>query len=143
MLSYEDSTNWATANVHNHCNRAAEQDNMMLFQCLLNSVNKDVKKKHIPKSSGHKVNDTNISAICDVLQEGAINACEGNRSVPCRWKCYDIVCRIKHELDNSSITFLFKHADGHQVAVKPFETLTDWEQANYWADKYAKEALRD
>lgn len=60
MLSYEDSTNWATANVHNHCNRAAEQDNMMLFQCLLNSVNKDVKKKHIPKSSGHKVNDTNM-----------------------------------------------------------------------------------
>ena len=34
-------------------------------------------------------------------------------------------------------------ADGHQDAVKPFETLTAWEQANYSAHKYAKDALRD
>ena len=84
--------------------------------------------------------DTGTVTIgCDC--EGAINACEGNRSVSCHWKCYDIVCRIKHKLDNLSITFLFKHTDGHQDAVKPFETLTIWEQANYWADKYAKDAL--
>ena len=87
------------------------------------------------------VNTGTVTIGCN--SESAINACEGNRSVSCQWKCYDIVCGIKHELDNSNITFLFRHVDGHQDAVKLFETLTAWEQANYWADKYAKEALRD
>jgi len=62
LLSYEDIRIWAITNAVGQENRAA-QDNMMLFQCLFNSVSEDVKKKLIPMSSEHKVNDTTIAAM--------------------------------------------------------------------------------
>jgi len=62
LLSYEDTRIWAITNVVAQENRAA-QDNMMLFQCLFNSVSEDVKKKLIPKSAEHKVNDTTIATM--------------------------------------------------------------------------------
>ena len=35
----------------------------MLFQCLYNSASEGIKKKLIPKSSLHKVNDTTIAVV--------------------------------------------------------------------------------
>ena len=41
----------------------AAQDNMMLYQCLFGSVSEDVKKKLIPKTDMHKVDNTTIAAL--------------------------------------------------------------------------------
>ena len=41
----------------------AAQDNMMLYQCLFGSVSEDVKKKLIPKTDIHKVDNTTIAAL--------------------------------------------------------------------------------
>ena len=49
LLSYHNIQDWANANIVNQQKRA-DQDNMMLYQCLYNSVNETFKKKIIPKT---------------------------------------------------------------------------------------------
>jgi hypothetical protein len=88
-----------------------------------------------------EVHKGKVTIGCDC--ESAIAACEGDRSVSCRWKCYDIVSRIKYELKDSEINFVFRHISGHQDKIKSFDELDIWEQTNVKVDKFAKEALSD
>jgi len=47
-------------------------------------------------------------------------------------------------MKDSDIHVLFKHhVASHQDEVKAFDELDEWETANYWADRHAKDALRD
>ena len=62
LLSYDDIKAWAATSIVGQQTRAA-QDNMMLYQCLLNSASEDVKKKLIPKSKDHKADETYIAAM--------------------------------------------------------------------------------
>ena len=77
---------------------------------------------------------------CDC--EGAIKALWGDREPTCRWNSYDILSRIKEEMDDSNIEFSFRHIKGHQDDNKEEEDLDEWEKANVQADKEAKAYLR-
>jgi len=59
---------------------------------------------------------------------GAIKACEGDRSVSCRWKCYYIIWRIKHEMQDSNIRVHSRHVASQQDDVKVFNKLDEWKK---------------
>ena len=46
-------------------------------------------------------------------------------------------------MQDSNIRVNFRHVNSHQDDVKAFEELDEWETANYWADRLAKDALRE
>ena len=81
-----------------------------------------------------------VTIGCDC--EGAVKTCENTSNVSCRWKCYDVVSRIQHQIRGTTIKFVFRHISGHQDAAKAYDELDKWEKANAQSDTLAKEALR-
>jgi hypothetical protein len=62
LLLYRAIEEWTTSNIVGQETRAA-QDNSMMYQCLYNSVSKNVKKKLIPKTSTYMINGQPIAAM--------------------------------------------------------------------------------
>ena len=60
-ITYEEILDWATTNVVGATTRTA-QDNMMMYQCLYNSINEDVKKRIITKRDKYEINGLPIAA---------------------------------------------------------------------------------
>jgi len=46
-------------------------------------------------------------------------------------------------MQESDIRVSFRHVASHQDKVKAFDELDEWEKANFWADRHAKDALRE
>ena len=71
-----------------------------------------------------------------------VDALSGYRQPNSRWKSFDLVCRIKKEMDWSPIKWVMKHIYGHQDEKIPYEELDEWAKVNIECDKGAKECMK-